>query len=187
MKYETHITVILQPKQIGEFQDFCVKLGGKAIFIDLVYDGTGNKNAITVPFQPMFGRKFELVSDQEALMLSAHLRDEIADNFTIIREKVEAEIPTFIVHGKSEYYEAHWKSIGSKIPWPGNGLLLSRSAVDRTKFWITKRLPSSCTNPVSQFEQLTEKLVRDKLIAPQGNHFERVVFDSNPEVDKGWA
>lgn len=184
MFYEAHITVFgpeqIPARDLTKFMDLSLKLGGKTLIIQLL----GIPNEIFHPVQVMFGRKVELWSDGEALNWINYLGDQfIKEGFVPSRIKLEAALSK----GSAQYYEAHWKV--TKPFASAESCYISQSVLDRKRFWATSRLTRGTmteTNARIQFERVQASLKSNSLFL-EGDHFERVILDTTPDLDKGWA
>lgn len=128
----------------------------------------------------------ELFNDAEAENWITYLSEQIvAEGFQTKRVKLEAQFD-----GRSGranyYYESHWKVTSAS--YFGSGVYFSRSLQDRTKFWGTSRMAGNSTSRAveSRFYDIEQNLKQAEIFK-EGNHYERVILDTMPALDNGWA
>jgi hypothetical protein len=197
--YELHITVAEQEKW-EEFEAHCkTKLLCKSNLIELSQG--------RYPLQLMLAKKGILNTDAEALewgdIMTAFL--DIA-GWTPIRTKVEAPLGS----GPAAYFEAHWKFDLSSPPsnrldiysWDNMkraigeftvafpGFMRSRNVGRPGVYYLSKRAyHSDFDEAMASFDLGHEQITRylSYVVPCDGVHYERVLFDSDPSIDAGWA
>lgn len=186
MKYEAHITVFsaehITARDLGRFMDVSERLGGHTLMIQLM---GSQPEKFEHPLQVMLARKVELFNDAEAENWVGYLSQAVvAEGFLPKRVKLEAQLDGRGATAK--YYEAHWKV--TNTPYYGSGVYFSRSLQDRTKFWATARYPGtgSAKTATSRFYDIEQDLKKSEIFK-EGDHFERVILDTMPSLDNGWA
>lgn len=186
MKYEAHITFFepetIPARELNRLMDVTERAGGHVLMIQLLGD---NPTKIEHPLQIMLSRKVELYNDSEAENWICYLSNVfVAAEFKPVRVKLEAEMG----QGPAKYWEAHWKV--QKTVYYGGGIHFSRSLQDRNKYWATARMrgTSSLTAAEVRFDDIRRELGKAGLLVPdQKEHHERVILDTNPALDNGWA
>jgi hypothetical protein len=196
--YELHIT-IAEKDQLETFQNHCrTSLLAKANLIEL--------NQGSFPLQLMLAKKGILNTDAEALEWGEITTSfiEIA-GWTPIRCKVESELN----EGPSVYFEAHWKfdlnyphESRPQASWDSMKRALGEFSVTSRR-WLRSRnlghpgvyyLSQRSYQPdykvaMEQFDAAHRQIVDylDYVVPLDGVHYERVISDTNPTVDQGWA
>jgi hypothetical protein len=162
----------------------CGQLGAKILLIEL---DEGAEN----PFHLMVTKNHQFETDKEAEDWANNLQGMIKENgWHIERTKLEAQIS----EGPGVYYEAHWRvgfldsmikkvvSFTKRYPQ----FKYSWSLLDREKKYFTARYfeyePSAAQK---YFQELTNLLESNFKVTKAET--ERVVIDTNPEFDRGWA
>lgn len=193
MQGEIHVTVEDFPtvKQANEFGEFCRSLGGKPLLIQLA---KGNN-----PLQLMIAYKVKVEDDESLLQAADALAIQIVNaGWHVVRVKTEAKLGT----GTNQYFEAHWKwnlhpndavkVMQNVMDFAGNGQLHhSRSLFNPRVHWLTARSKGDFADAGEEFDQLQSNMFnlvgRKVWEAMEGVHYERVIQDSNPRLDDGWA
>jgi hypothetical protein len=185
MQYEAHITV--DSTDTGRWQETCAVLGIRPLLIRMP-EGEH-------PLQLMCAAEFH-GDMNDARMWIAGLEASVRDaGYVILRTKLESAI----VDAPTEpavYYECHFKllpqgemtaalldELKKKGIYASENLLPS---ADGTCYWyMTARTYG--TSPVEARNAFAEafSVIRGRLIV-KAAHFEHVIFDTWPEIDKGW-
>lgn len=199
--YELHVTVL--PQHILEFGDFCKRIpSGKPLYIQL-HRGLHQD-------QPMLAMSTtDLKDDKDAMQWAKEYSGMVNEHFPVTRTKLESRL----VDGPNEYYEAHWKlefpfgyhsAVAGCIPtevglvgWDNQieyfledkpHLLRSRNLLDTRIHYLSQRIYGS-SDPLSASRKFNASGVAINFggLPLVKTHYERCVWDSNPELDLGWA
>jgi len=183
--YELHVTVL--PDDVLGFTAFCEKIKAKPLYIQL---SQGRH-----PDQLMLAAAHMLSDDKQARAWADDYGNMVKRNFPVIRTKLESRL----VDGPNEYYEAHWKLDfkHDREYWTcatldfglANSLLLhSRSLLDTRIHYLSQRI-YNMTDPIAASTAFNASGVKINFhgLPLVKAHYERVVYDSNQEIDNGWA
>lgn len=165
--YELHIT-FRKDVDLIPWLKWCRAGGGKPLLIIL----DSGKH----PIQPMIGLRGNFFSDKEAEKFAA-VEFESAKFWGIERVKLEAAN----LDGQAQYFEAHWKYTG-KLEGEFPGFMRSDNLLTNSHY-LTRRAPS-----LDHSIFPTELKLQDYLGPVDAKvHYERVLFDSNKDLDTGWS
>jgi hypothetical protein len=200
--YEVHISVNERPGGLGTQSYEHALANAKKLEIQLSLTEAIKKAYVKIllieldegaeyPFHLMVTANHQFETDKEAEEWAVNLRNIVASNdWHIERMKLEAQMG----EGPGEYYEAHWrvgfldsmieKVISFTRRYPQ--FKYSWSLLDREKKYFTARYfeyePSAAQK---YFQELTNLLGSNFKVTKAET--ERVVIDTNPEFDRGWA
>ena len=195
--YELHVTVEEHPTmlQANNFASLCQELGFKTNLIEL--------SSGIFPLQLMMATKYNREDDGKALSYAMDVAgDFIARGWKPVRVKVETPVEA----GTAAYYEAHWKFLikteEDRQNWDDflkarswqsthpEAFLVSKSLFKKGLFYLSSRIYNEphwyANNMFTDTESciLRKSDLRKNL---EGGHYERVVYDSNPQIDTGWT
>jgi hypothetical protein len=186
--YELHVTVL--PERVLEFASFCEKIKAKPLYIQL--SNGPHKD------QLMLAANHMLKNDKEARAWTTDYSSMVRNHFEVSRIKLESRL----TDGPNTYYEAHWKlDLKQNIPSPANWsrhihwfvknnpqILWSRSLFDTRIHYLSQRIydSSDYVNASVVFNDSGEKISSEGLPLIK-THYERALYDSNPEIDNGWV
>ena len=186
--YEVHITAFEHPKKedIERLKHFNKEnmTEAKTLLIGLNYG--------QFPLQLISTIKALEEQDEQWMLLAGELlADTYKNSFPVVRLKVESSN----LEGKAVYFEAHWKivrplqSTYRKLLndfYKDEGLYFSRNMLVEKVYWLTSRAYNcSATRALDIFEEHSKVLDEDKVSAV--HHYERVIIDTNKNLDSGWA
>jgi hypothetical protein len=201
MQYEAHITVEDFPsvREAIAFHETCklMDFGAKALFLEL----TG-KNHPEHPLHLMLAAKETWRQDKQAEFWVQDLLSNLAEfqgmgrPWKVNRVKLESPIQP----GPADYYEAHWKiqvrgeedrALMSKLQKHtvlSGALFHSRNLFEKGTEYLTARILPPYTHEDAEiiFDGYHRWLTQLGLKAEKV-HQERVISDSNPDWDLGWA
>lgn len=188
--YELHITVEEHPSltQTIDFDKFCREvLKCKCNLIELAKG--------KYPMQLMLAMKEGKKDDVDAIAWGKHIAAKLdALMFNPVRIKVESALKK----GPSAYFEAHWKFLCPTEQdylaqnyffevHPDAGILASRNRLHDHVYYMSQRSYSPDHNDAKKLFNETHKKIQDAMLPLEGVHYERVVWDSFPGLDEGWA
>lgn len=182
--YELHVTVL--PERVLEFTKFCEVIQAKPLYIQLQHGE--HKDQLMIAVNNM------LPGDGEALAWAADYANLVKPYFNVTRVKLESRL----VEGNNCYYEAHWKLDFKYDPnyWTGETakflfdhpeILWSRSLFDTRIHYLSQRIYNSEDFMAASTAFNTSGVAINFGGLPLvKTHYERCLFDSNPEIDAGW-
>ncbi len=183
--YELHVTVL--PERVLEFVSFCEKNKAKPLYIELS-NGTHKD-------QLMLATTHMLRNDEEARNWAKNYSNIVKTHFEVSRIKLESRL----TEGPNDYYEAHWKlNLKHDIPYWSRHIawfvkqnpevLWSRSLFDTRIHYLSQRIywTDDYMNASTRFNSTGVKINFEGLPLVK-THYERAVWDSNPEIDNGWV
>lgn len=187
--YETHVTVEEHPtlKQAADFASFANSISCKPLLIEL--------SSGSFPLQLMLATRGQRSTDREAVEWGAQLENRVEQaGWKVVRTKVESPL----MPGEASYYEAHWKFLLSTEEdhqkWGGflkqrSGFLASKNLFKEGLFYLSQRVRPAQIDDYSfaqnAFDDGQLCFHADNLHS-EGGHYERVLLDTNPALDKGW-
>lgn len=182
--YELHVTVL--PERVVEFAKFCEVIQAKPLYIQL-QQGL-HKDQLMLAVTNM------LSGDGEALAWATDYAEMLKPYFTITRVKLESRL----TEGEKCYYEAHWKLDFKYSPefWEHETMkflrahpeiMWSRNLFDTRIHYLSQRIYEH-GDPVVASHQFNASGVAINFegLPLIKTHYERCLFDSNPEIDAGW-
>lgn len=195
--FELHVTV--RPNDVIAFATFCKEIQAKPLYIQL--------NQGQHPDQLMLATTNMLRNDEEAKAWAKNYGDMVKRHFDVTRVKLESRL----TEGPNEYYEAHWKL---DFTHSGYGAP-PRIHAENYQYWTCALLDFRLTRPQllhsrnlfdTRIHYLSQRiyLSEDHLAASTTfnksgidinthglplvkTHYERAIWDSNPEIDNGWV
>src|SRR3989344_3270508 len=182
MLYEIHVTVKETADNIDKWKELCHKLNINPLFIKL-FQGENQS-------QLMCSADFE-GSMQQLRLYTYYLQREARKNgFSILRTKLECPLNhyRFLDHKPQRYFECYIKiaeedaidiyNVGQSL-----NLLVSQNQFSR-KYFLNIRNYQSIENADWEFPMLIEVI---KGVYPIKKVDQRcIIYDSNPNLDKGW-
>ena len=184
MEFEVHITV--DPQDFNRWKELCHKLGLNPLWIKNSKGWYSQQMLCSVEYNGSFlGVKTYLRE------LSKQIRDA---KFKVVREKVECQ---FIKWPSSLYHECHIKI---RLPYSeseamldlceANGISSSWSLIHdvpgERKWYLTVRVYGGRAESEARFNRAVEA-IRGRFGEPDGIEKETAIFDTNKDIDKGWA
>lgn len=181
--YETHVTVEDFPtlEQASQFHADMVQMGFKKT--NLIALSSGDH-----PLQLMLAAKEQCDNDVAAALWGRNLSNMCSHlNWRVARLKVESSLQP----GHAEYYEAHWKILKG-----GNdlvqflqrtpGFLYSWNVLHPEIHYLSRRVygTQNFKDAASVFMKAEKEISENLTIA--GGHYERVLSDTQPDLDNGW-
>lgn len=189
MKYQYHITINpIIGTQINSFQLYCVKLGGKAIIIELSKGDTIE--------QPMFSITLDRDFDVDhAIKDAEHFAQSLRMNkYLVSRIKIEIsanDYQSVDVGSFEAYFEWHCliqynpSSVLNEI-CKNNKLHISKNAIIPNTRYLTLRCWDSYDDFLTKIEIARDELkLINTLTIKEKNEY--CVYDSNCVIDKGWV
>jgi|ERR1700739_2050117 len=178
MKYELHITVEGESDKalVARFQDYCI--ASQLCKSNLIALSSG----IYTP-QLMLAKKTTFDSDDAAIEWGMRISEAIAsEGFKPTRIKVESPL----TEGLSAYYESHFK-FRSGTPVTFGGFLKSNNVLHDGIHYLSLRhyVVGDVAGAFAKFE--SGKVTTSKVPSFEGCHYERVIIDTNPQIDSGWV
>lgn len=184
-RFELHVTVA--PQDVLTFARFCTYWKAKPLYIQLSHG--------RYPDQLMLAQTNLLSTDEEARAWAEEYSQLVARHFPVLRIKLESRL----TEGTNEYYEAHWKLNFKRDPeyWScilhtylldNPQFLHSRSLLDTRIHYLTERIYHTADHLAAHtmFDASGEGLNLAGLPLVK-THYERALWDSNPDLDAGWA
>lgn len=182
--YELHVTVL--PERVLEFAKFCEVIKAKPLYIQLQHGEHKDQLMIAIDHK--------LRDDGEALAWAHDYANMVKPYFSITRVKLESRL----VEGRNCYYEAHWKLDFKYDPsyWTGETakflmdhpeILWSRNLFDTRIHYLSQRIYNSEDFMAASTAFNTSGVAINFNGLPLTKvHYERCLYDSNPEIDAGW-
>lgn len=183
--YELHVTVV--PERVLDFAAFCKTIEAKPLYIQL---SKGRH-----PDQLMLAATNMLRDDTDARAWAKDFGHMVDKHFSVLRVKLESRL----TEGENTYYEAHWKLNLNPDPpyWQCEirkflakypELLWSKNLFDTHIHYLSQRIYDSEDHLEAStiFNGSGVKINFEGLPLVK-THYERAVWDSAPEIDRGWA
>jgi hypothetical protein len=195
--YESHVTVELPDPGIDDlhsqtaddvlrrFQEFCKLLDAKCLWIRL---RPAQQNAI-YPEHLMLAKSQQFENDEAANLWILDLHRAAREDFIVRRTKLEAELTP----GPAAYFEAHWK-LGvvasearavSEFTRCYPHLYYSYNMINGNHYMSARFFELDALAAGNYFGEAS-KLINRRFPIIKG-HYERVINDSYPTLDRGWA
>ena len=191
MRYEIHITISnTSVLDYHKFNQYCRSIHGcKANLIEL--------SKGEYPLQLMLTKRDTFETDNQALKWGNEMSSKaMKDGWDVTRLKVESPL----TEGKSEYFEVHFNfhvyrknrpdfhSFLEKNPQ----FLHSHNLVYRPLHYLSLReyyTPVGHGDYIPLYNKFlnAETLIKDFNLPLVETQFERVLIDTNPDIDKGWV
>ena len=193
MIFELHITVDHNDPDfdLGEWQRLCRAIDAKPLDIRL-YDADNDR-------QVMFAAVHE-GNDEAAEAWWAWLREEVENSgFKILREKLEVPLDKSGRYGEPPYFETHIKTLIPKddVPlavaalsdmgWMCSYNDLFTTDEGREKWYFTWRTYGGHFTDAGREFAAAFAGLREFAWFTVRMESETVIYDSNPDLDKGWA
>lgn len=195
MLYEAHIS-------IGKYPD---RELAKRFHADITAAGFKKTNFLALshgefPLQLMLVDHKELFDDRVAMAWGVELSSKmLLMGYDVSRIKVESRLSP----GKARYYEAHWKlnlqntkqgDLLKEFLQLNPGWLYSWNVLREGLHYLSTRVYTSSAPGYEEYvskvanEQFIhrEQQIKDFGLPLEGGHYERVLFDTNHELDRGW-
>jgi hypothetical protein len=120
--------------------------------------------------QPMYALRQSFTNDDAAMRWAKFNQEKLYIDAVQIYRPIRVKLECELLTGDAVYFEGHWKS---ETPFPKTTLKYLRSyGYVPQAYYLTRR----DSDPVIA-----------SVINPYKFHSERVLYDSNPSIDKGWV
>lgn len=187
MLYEVHITVASD--DTDRWQDFCRRMGMKPLLIELAEGEHSRQLMCEATFTGSESGARDFADDLEG--------DVRANGYEILRTKLECPLAPRREKTGTVYFECHIKLVLTDEQLPivaqlcrDHGFSASSEVFSRTpekqKWYLTERYYKGEVEEVREKFRLALARARERLPV-KAMDSERVLTDSNPEIDKGWV